>query len=79
MRCRMHDGCEVQFPDLSVVDSDVRLTWKSETDVLEVLENCWICSQHLLRSPSIVLHVELLLRSVESLCQIRASGSLGQP
>ena len=75
MRYRMHDRCEVQCIDLSVVDSDVRLIWKSEIDVLEVLETGWTCSQHLRHSPSTILHVELLQRLVESLCQIRASGS----
>ena len=60
MRCKMHDSWEVQDIDLSVVGSDVRLLWKSEIDVFEVLGNCWTYSQHLQHSPSTVLHVELL-------------------
>ena len=60
-----HDRCEVQGLDLSVVDSDVRLTWKSEIDVVKVLGNCWTYSQHLQHSPStVVLCVELLQRLV---------------
>ena len=39
MRRRMHDSWEVQGLDLPVVGSDVRLIWKSEIDVLEVLES----------------------------------------
>ena len=64
MRCRMHDSWEVQGLDLSVVASDVRLIWKSEIDVLEVIGNGWTCSQHLQHSPSTVLHVELLQKLV---------------
>ena len=64
MRCKMHNSWEVRDIDLSVVGSDMRLIWKSELDVFEVLGNCWICSQHLQHSPSIVLHVELLQRLV---------------
>ena len=47
----MHDSWEVQGLDLSVVASDVRLIWKSEIDVLEILGNCWTCSHHLQHSP----------------------------
>ena len=68
LRCRMHDSCEVQGLDLSVVESDVRLIWKSEIDILEVLGNCWTYSQHLQHSPSTVLHVELLQRFKCSRC-----------
>ena len=64
MRCTMHDSWEVQGLDLSVVASDVRLIWKSEIDVLEVLGNCWTCSQHLQHSPSTVLPVKLLQKLV---------------
>ena len=64
MRCKMHDRWEVQDIDLSVAGSDVRLIWKSEIDVFEVLGNCWTCSRHLQHSPSTVLPVELLQRLV---------------
>ena len=74
MRSTTQDRCEVQCLDLSVMDSDVRLIWKSEIDVIKVLGKYWTCCQHLQYSP-IVPHVELLQRLEGPLCQIRASGS----
>ena len=38
-----------------MADSDVKLILRSETDALEVAENCWTCFQHLQHAPSTVL------------------------
>ena len=75
----MHGRCEVSNPEMSVADSDEKLFLRSETDALEVAENCWTCFQHLRHAPSTVLPAGSTKEQVELLHQIRASKPQRQP